>query len=66
MGPDLVMEIKISNKIVTGTAIATALAVISLGGFVYVMGYENALAFLYELSLDIFEKLLRLPERKIV
>jgi hypothetical protein len=60
------MDINISNKIVLRTAIAAGLAIIALVGSVYIMGFENTLAFLYEIALDIFEKFLRLPERKIV
>lgn len=60
------MVIKISNKIVIAAVLAAGLAVIALAGSVYLMGFESVLAFLYEISLDIFEKFLRLPERKIV
>ena len=60
------MVIEINNKIVIGAAIAAGLAIIAFTGFVYAMGYENTLAFLYEVALDIFEKFLRLPERKVV
>lgn len=60
------MVIEVNNKIVMSVVIVAGLAVIFLAVIVFAIGFDNTLAFLYEFALDILEKFLRMPERKVV
>ncbi len=60
------MTIRISKKFLFLVVGLISGAIVVIGIFFFLVGYEAAMEILYETSADFFKYFLRLPERKVV